>query len=113
MDKTKGQQMKMSKYAVYQLPFDHKNKRDMGFFEASQIEAISDEYELVAQVDARSLDEVFRIGNFICESDRTLIEIVGEMHSISVGDIIANLESGEEYVVASVGFDKISMKEAA
>jgi len=101
----------MNTYAVYQLPFDNVKSRDLSFMEASEIEEISDEFELVARVDARSLDEVFRIGNFVVEEDLSLIEMVGEMHSVSVGDIIENLSTGETYTVDSMGFTKITMKE--
>lgn len=101
----------MTNYLIYQLPFEHKNKRDMSFFDAKQIEEISDEYELVAQVTARSLDECFRIGNFVCEEDQTLIKVVGKMHSLSVGDIVVDLNANKEYVCASFGWEEIEMKE--
>ena len=101
----------MTNYLIYQLPFEHKNKRDMSFFDAKQIEEISDEYELVAQVTARSLDECFRIGNFVCEEDQTLIKVVGKMHSLSVGDIVVDLNANTEYVCASFGWEEIEMKE--
>ena len=100
----------MNTYIVYQLPFAHSLKREMSFLETFQIKELSDEYVAVARVDARSLDEVFRIGNFVCEEDATKIEMVGEMHSISVGDIIADVTNGAEYVVAPYGFDRIEMK---
>lgn len=103
---------KMTRYAVYQLPFENPKIRDLSFMKPNEIEAISDEFEVVATVDARSLDEVFRIGNFVSEDDSTLIEVVGEMHSISVGDIIHNLETDETHVVDRIGFMKINMKES-
>ena len=103
----------MQRYAVYQLPFENPKIRDLSFMDPFEIEAISDEFEVVATVDARSLEEVFRIGNFVSEADSTLIEVVGEMHSISVGDIIHNLETDETHVVARFGFEKINMMEAA
>lgn len=110
---TKGTKMAtMQRYAVYQLPFENPKIRDLSFMDPLEIEAISDEYEVVATVDARSLDEVFRIGNFVSEADSTLIEVVGEMHSISVGDIIHNLETDETHVVDKIGFVMINMKEA-
>jgi deferrochelatase/peroxidase EfeB len=99
------------KYAIYQLPFENQNSRDLYFMNAKQIEEISDQFEMVAHVEARTMDEVFRIANFICESDADLIEVVGKMHSLSVGDIVHNLETDETFVVASFGFDKIDMKE--
>ncbi len=103
----------MTKYAIYQLPFENKNSRDLYFMKPNEIESISDEFEMVARVDARSMDEVFRIANFVCESDASLIEVVGEMHSLSVGDIVHNLDTDETFVVANFGFEKINMKEAA
>lgn len=103
---------RINTYAVYQLPFEHEKSRDISFLNPLEIEAISCDFELVARIDARSLDEVFRIGNFVSEADDSLREVVGEMHSISVGDIIENLSTGDTWVVDSIGFVKITMKEA-
>ena len=58
------------------------------------------------------MSEAFRIGNFVVEADSTLIEVVGDMHSISVGDIIHNLVTDETHVVDKIGFVKINMKES-
>lgn len=102
----------MYQYAIYQMPEDHKNIRDLSFMSAKEIEAISDEYEFVAAVKAKTLDHVFRIGNFVVKEDRELIAIIGDMRSVSVGDIIECIETGETVVVANYGFDKIQMKEA-
>ena len=101
----------MHAYAVYQLPDTNPMIRDMHFMSPLEIEAISDQYEVVARVDARTKDEVYRIGNFVCEEDSSLIEVVGEMRSVSVGDIIHNLTSGDTHVVDKIGFVKIDMKE--
>jgi hypothetical protein len=109
----KGTKMsKINPYAVYQLPEGNAKIRDLSFLNPLEIEAISDEFEMVARVDARSLDEVFRIGNFVVEEDLSLIDMVSEMHSISVGDIIHNLETDETHVVDKFGFVMITMKEA-
>lgn len=107
--------MKVTRYAVYQLPFENENSRELSFMEASQIEAISDQYELVAIIDGKSLDDVFYISNACSEDEKleTLIERIQPMHSISVGDIIHNLETDETWVVANYGFDLINMKECA
>lgn len=102
----------MTRYAIYQLPFEHEKYRDLSFMKSQEIEEISDEFEFVAHCDARSMDEVFRIANFVFEGDASLIEVVGEMHSLSVGDIIHNLSTDETFVVASFGFEKINMKES-
>jgi hypothetical protein len=102
----------MKEFAVYQLPESNPKIRDMYFMKSHEIEAMSDEYEFVAAVKANTLDEVFRIGNFVVEEDRNSIAIMGEMHSISVGDIIQNVYTGETWVVAPYGFDPIDMKES-
>lgn len=103
---------KMSTYLVYQLPFENENSRELSFMTEKQIEEISDQFELVARVDARSMDEVFRIANFVCEEDSSLIEVVGKMHSLSVGDIVVNLDTDESFVCANYGWKKIEMKES-
>ena len=108
----KGNEMKMTTYMIYQLPFENENCREMTFMSDKEIEEISDQYEIVARVDARSMDEVFRIANFVCDEDASLIEVVGEMHSLSVGDIVHNLETDETFVCANCGWNKIEMKES-
>lgn len=60
-------------------------------------------YELVAEIEAVSLAQVFDIGNIGPES---AITRRAPMHSVSVGDIIMN-EQGDMHLVASVGFTKI------
>lgn len=103
---------KMTRFAVYQLPFENPMIRELSFLNCDEVAEISDQFELVARVDARSLDQVFRIGNFVCKEDETLIQILGEMHSISVGDIIQDMDEDRYFVVARFGFEPIEMKEA-
>lgn len=101
----------MNQYAVYQLSDENPKIRDLYFMNSLEVEAISDEYEFVARIDGRSLDEVFRIGNFVVDEDETLRQVRAEgMRSISVGDIINNVYTGETFVVARYGFDKINFK---
>ena len=102
----------MNQYAVYQLPEDNQYIRDVYFMTPDEIEKISDGYEFVARIDGRSLDDVFRIGNFVCPEDETLRQVFGDMRSVSVGDIIHNLDTDETYVVAKYGFEPIVMKES-
>lgn len=99
----------MQRYAIYQLSDENPKIRDMYFMDANEIEAISDEYDLVGVVSAHSFDQVFGIGNM----HRSQIETVGQMRSVSVGDILQNLVTGETVVVANFGFNKIKMKEVA
>ena len=98
----------MNTYALYQIPFENDLIRDIRFMNPLEIEAVSDQFELVATVEADSLDQVFHFGNM----QRSKFNIVGEMVSVSVGDIIENLETGETHVVDNIGFVKINMKEA-
>jgi hypothetical protein len=60
-------------------------------------------YDLVAEIEAETLDQVFDIGNIGPES---AITRKAPMHSVSVGDIIMN-EAGDMHLVASIGFTKI------
>jgi hypothetical protein len=60
-------------------------------------------YDLVAEIEAADLGQVFDIGNIGPES---AITRKAPMHSVSVGDIIMN-EQGDMHLVASFGFIKI------
>ncbi len=98
----------MNRYAIYQLSSENPKFRDMFFMESNDVEAISDEYDLVGMVNANSFDQVFNIGNLQHE----LVEKVGPMRSVSCGDILVDVNTGETVVVARIGFDPIVMKEA-
>lgn len=98
----------MTKFALYQVPFENDLIRDIRFMNPIEIEAVSDQYELVATVEANSLEGVFHFGNM----KREMFNVVGDMVSVSVGDIIHNLETDETHVVDRIGFVKINMKEA-
>ncbi len=99
----------MTTYALYQIPFENDLIREISFMNPLEIEEVSDEYELVATVKAEDLDEVFFFGNM----QRARFDVVGEMVSVSVGDIIHNLETDETHVVDNIGFVKITMREVA
>jgi hypothetical protein len=102
----KGNEMKT--YALYQVPFENDLIRDKGFMSAGQIEEVSDQYELVGTVEAKDLNEVFFFGNI----EREKFTVLGEMVSVSAGDIIEEIESGKTWVVDNIGFVLINMKEA-
>jgi len=104
--------MKFTKYAIYQLPFENENSRDLSFMSAYQVQEISDQFEFVAIIKAHSLDHVFLISNSPSGEFETLIERVQPMHSLSVGDIVHNLDTDETHVVANYGWSKINMKES-
>ncbi len=101
----------MNKYIIFQLSDENPKIRDLSFMTPQEVEAISDEFELVARIDGRSYDEAFRIGNFVVPADDTLREVVGSMRSVSVGDIIYNIDADEYVVVCNYGFTTIEMKE--
>ena len=61
-------------------------------------------YSPVCSIDADDLDAVFRIGNIGPES---CITRLGQMHSVSVGDIIEDPE-GTQYMVNSFGFKELT-----
>jgi hypothetical protein len=96
-------------YAVYQVPFENDLIRDVGFMSAEQIQEVSDQYELVGTVQAVDLEQVFFYGNI----QREKFTVLGEMVSVSTGNIIEDVASGETFVVEMMGFKQITMKEAA
>jgi hypothetical protein len=106
----------MTTYAIYQIPEDTPMNliRDISFFTPAEVEAVSDQHEFVGTIEAKNLNQVFRIGNFECTGDELdQVKSLPTMRSVSVGDIIHNLETDETHVVARFGFEKITMKEAA
>jgi Na+/H+ antiporter NhaB len=103
------EKLMINRYAVYQLDSDDDRMRDMYFMSSAEIEAISDDYVLVATIDANDLEQAFTIGNIWAEKK---INVVAPMRSVSVGDIIEDLVTGKTFVVANIGFDEINMKES-
>ena len=66
-------------------------------------------YDIVCEIEAADLDEVFRIGN-IGPEDK--IARFTKMHSVSVGDVIRD-DRGRCFVVSFIGFTRLGEKEAA
>jgi hypothetical protein len=103
----------MMNFALYQLPETSSSIRDLYFLKPSEIEAISDEYELVAIGQADSLSEVFSMGNGQPSGHRGgCMKSLQPRRSVSVGDIIHDLDTDCVHVVARYGFDRIVMKES-
>jgi hypothetical protein len=61
-------------------------------------------YSPVCEIEAEDLNGVFRIGN-VGPEDR--ITRLGQMHSVSVGDIIVDPQ-GVEYIVDRIGFKELT-----
>ena len=66
-------------------------------------------YDIVCEIEAADLDEVFEIGNIGPEEKITRI---ASMHSVSVGDVIRT-DRGRCFVVSNFGFTRLGEKEAA
>lgn len=66
-------------------------------------------YVEVAGIVADDLDEVFEIGNFMHDSKTPHLnpDSTQRMHSVSIGDIIHNMETDECHVVAQTGFTRL------
>ena len=66
-------------------------------------------YDIVCEIEAADLDEVFEIGNIGPEEKITRLD---RMHSVSVGDVIRD-DRGRCFVVSGFGFTRLGEKEAA
>ena len=64
-------------------------------------------YDIVCEIEAADLDEVFKIGNIGPEEKITRI---APMHSVSVGDVIRD-NRGRCFVVSSIGFTRLGENE--
>ena len=64
-------------------------------------------YDIVCEIEAADLDEVFKIGNIGPEENITRI---APMHSVSVGDVIRD-DRGRCFVVSSIGFTRLGENE--
>ncbi len=66
-------------------------------------------YVEVAGIVAEDLDEVFEIGNFMGGDKQPVLnpDSTQRMHSVSIGDIIHNMETDECHVVAQTGFTRL------
>lgn len=112
----RGNQMKFKQFAVYQLPFENHHSRDISFMSQKEVEAITDHFEMVAVIEAHTRDHAFYISNSSSEEpglESLINRITPKMHSMSVGDIVHDLETGECFLVRPVGWAKITMKEYA
>ena len=103
--------MKMTQYTVLQIQDnDILRNTDIMFRPTKElVESLSMEYSTVALVDATSLENVFLVGN--SDQLETRIQRFQEMRSISVGDVIHNLETDEMFYVDRVGFKPCELKE--
>ena len=79
---------------------------DMTFYGKVDPMLFISDYNVVCEIEAADLDEVFEIGN-IGPEDRIRRYNDTRMHSISVGDVISNVFTGKRYVVKPFGFEEL------
>jgi len=66
-------------------------------------------YTRVAHIEANNLDEVFRVGN-IGPAEQVHL-LADRFHSVSVGDVIQDHETGSFWIVDMDGFSEIHIPE--
>jgi len=94
------------KFSVYQIRKDRKTEKEaLDAVVLGKVDKLFflTAYEEVCQIEAEDLNEVFEIGNIGPEEKITRLD---RMHSISVGDVIANVYQ-ELFVVKGFGFERL------
>ncbi len=66
-----------------------------------------DYYSNVSNITARSLEDVFQVGNVGPESQIERFANT-DMYSVSVGDIVEDKETKRKFVVATMGFKEVA-----
>jgi hypothetical protein len=66
-------------------------------------------YDHVMTVDAKNLEDVYAVGNFMNERDLDKVEVHGQFSSVSVGDVVVD-ENGWGFVVDMFGFEMLPEK---
>ena len=66
-------------------------------------------YDHVMTVDAKNLEDVYAVGNFMNDRDLDKVEVHGQFSSVSVGDIIVD-ENDFAFVVDMFGFEMLPEK---
>jgi hypothetical protein len=103
----------MSKFYVFQINLSDEDyeiaefkNRYLNTMMSPTPEAIQEAvamYEMVAEIDANDLEQVFEIGNVGPEKN---IKRLKPMHSVSVGDVILN-NVGKAFYVDNYGFGEV------
>jgi hypothetical protein len=75
---------------------------DSNLFESNMLEHFTPVFE----VQAQDLEHVFRITNLWDEPD--LVHTLNVGHSTSVGDLVVDNDTGETFICADFGFDKVA-----
>jgi hypothetical protein len=64
-------------------------------------------YKLVALIAADDIEEAFNVGNGYPTSSRSRIEKFRHAYSMSVGDVLVDINAEKAYVCCSVGWQQI------
>ena len=69
----------------------------------------ADYYDHVMTIDAKRLEDVYAIGNFMHDRDLDKVQVHGTFSSVSVGDVVVD-EEGFMFVVDMFGFEMLPNK---
>lgn len=98
------------RYGIYQIQVEKRTSEVTEALMEAMISGTPDKglalnlYKKVAEIDAADLDECFDIGNIGPEERITRLD---RMSSLSVGNIIEVMDTGEKWVVKPIGFARL------
>ncbi len=94
---------------------DVKIQRDVTFWGSESWEpSMAAKYNLVAKCEASNLEDVFHMGNGY--GDQSMFTKIAEMRSLSVGDLVECVDTGDVLMVDPEGWTSVSymgLKEVA
>ena len=86
---------------------DAKISRDVTFWGSESWEpAMASKFELVATCEANDLTDVFHMGNGY--GDQSKFIRIANMHSLSVGDLVECVDTGDVMMIDPTGWTKVS-----
>ena len=90
-----------------EFAIEAKITRDVGCFGSERWEpAMAAKFNLVAECEADNLEDVFHMGNGY--GDQSKFTKLGNMHSLSVGDLVECVDTGDMMMVDPTGWTKVS-----
>lgn len=92
----------MNTFRVFYLANEHFSRALFDFTDLSKDPA---KYKEVATLEEENTDDVFRQMNVV---DGTELPVRLRVRSMSVGDVIINVNEAKAFVVASFGFDELA-----
>ena len=90
-----------------EFAIEAKITRDVGCFGSERWEpAMAAKFNLVAKCEASNLEDVFHMGNGY--GDQSKFERIANMHSLSVGDLVECVDTGDMLMVDPAGWTSVS-----